>query len=85
MDALVGTATVRGPGLGEAPTLIVDAVRGGGVLLGRDGEQAVRDAFRMWRVAHLPGVLRPDSPTPPQGKEMLRAYAHALESLVLDG
>ncbi len=84
-DALVGTATVRGPGLAEAPALIVGAVGGAGVLLGRDGEQSVRDAFRMWRVAHLPSVLWPDSPTPAQAKKKLRAYAHALEALVLDG
>ncbi|WAZ23390.1 hypothetical protein STRCI_004731 [Streptomyces cinnabarinus] len=84
MNALVGTATVRGPGLAEAPGLVLEAVRGAGALLGGDGEQVVRDAFRMWRVAHLPGVLRPDAPAPPAVKDRLRAYAHALESLIDD-
>lgn len=36
MDALTATATVRGPGLKESPTLIVRAVRGAGALLGGD-------------------------------------------------
>lgn len=82
LDALVGTATVRGPGLPEAPRLVVDALRGAGALLGGDGEQLARDAFRMWRVAHLTHTLRPDAPAPPEMKEMLRAYAHALEGLL---
>ncbi|MGW5636818.1 hypothetical protein [Streptomyces sp. NPDC003832] len=82
MDALVGVATVRGPGPAKAPGLIVDAVREAGELLGTDGGQLARDAFRMWRVAHLPSALRPNAPTPPEARERVRAYAHALEELL---
>ncbi|MDT9700835.1 hypothetical protein [Streptomyces sp. P17] len=82
MNALVGAATVRGPGVEKAPRLVVDAVRGAGALLVGDGEQFARNAFRMWRIAFLPDILRPDAPAPPGVKEMLRTYAHALEALI---
>jgi hypothetical protein len=82
MNALVGTATVRGPGLEEAPRLIVDVACRAGELLGGDGEQEARDAFRTWRIAFLPDALRPDAAAPPGVKEGLRAYAHALEGLI---
>jgi hypothetical protein len=82
MHALVGAATVGGPGLDEAPQLVVAAVRMAGSLLGVDGERVASDAFRMWRVKFLPDILRPDSPSREGSKVSFRNYAHALEALV---
>ncbi|WP_028805093.1 hypothetical protein [Streptomyces sp. 142MFCol3.1] len=82
MDALVGTATARGPGLGVSVPLVADAVRMAGALLGFHDERVVRDTFRMWRVKFLPDVLRPDSPSGESVKADLRLYARALEELV---
>ncbi|MFR9726034.1 hypothetical protein ACL02R_22095 [Streptomyces sp. MS19] len=78
LHALVGAAGVRGGGLAENVPLVAEAVRLVAGLLGRDGDAALRDTFRMWRVAHLPGILRPDAPTPAAAKATCRAYAHAL-------
>jgi hypothetical protein len=82
MHALVGAATVRGPGLGAAPGLIVAAVRMAGSLLGVDSERVASDTFRMWRVKFLPDILRPDAPSREGAKDNFRKYAHALEGLV---
>ncbi|MGW1216268.1 hypothetical protein ACWD5F_42215 [Streptomyces sp. NPDC002499] len=81
LHALVGTAAVRGPGLATAPRLIVSAVRMAGSLVGADGDRVVADVFRMWRVAFLPDLLRPNAPTRAGAKESLRDYAHELGRL----
>ncbi|MET9902803.1 hypothetical protein [Streptomyces sp. NPDC006446] len=82
MDALVGTATARGPGPDTAVPLVVDAVRTAGSLLGVQRERAAADTFRMWRVTFLPGILRPDSSSSAEAKALFRAYAHGLEDAV---
>ncbi|MFD5315737.1 hypothetical protein [Streptomyces sp. NPDC127098] len=82
MHALVGAARVRGPGLERAVGLIVEAVGRAGLLLGRTDRRVPQDTFRMWRVAHLPRLLRPDSPATDAAKVALRGYAHALEDVV---
>ncbi|KUN26438.1 hypothetical protein AQJ23_14810 [Streptomyces antibioticus] len=82
MNALVGTAVLRGPGPEEASGLVAGVVRGARALLGGDAEQGLGDTFRMWRVAFLPNVLRPDVPAPQGEKAARRAYAHALEDLI---
>ncbi|WP_189311170.1 hypothetical protein [Streptomyces brasiliensis] len=46
------------------------------------GASAPALVFRMWRVAHLPGILRPDSDAPEVGKAEFRAYDQALEELL---
>lgn len=83
MHALVGAATVRGPGLEAAPGLVVTAVRMAGSLLGVDSERVVSETFRMWRIKFLPDILRPDSPSREGAKDNLRKYAHALEGLII--
>ncbi|MEV7062202.1 hypothetical protein AB0N97_05310 [Streptomyces collinus] len=40
------------------------------------------DVHRMWRVAHLPGILRPASDAPDWGKAGYRAYDAELERLL---
>ncbi|MET9408702.1 hypothetical protein ABZX90_23490 [Streptomyces sp. NPDC002935] len=82
IDALLGTATVRGPGPDTAVPLVVDAVRTAGSLLGVQSDRAAADAFRMWRVKFLPDILRPDSPSSTEDKARLRAYAHGLEDVI---
>jgi len=85
MDALVGAATVRGPGVERGGPLVVAAVRSASALLDPHAGCPVSDVFRMWRVAFLPGLLRPDSPAPEEARASVRAYAHALEGVLLDG
>ncbi|NGO10357.1 hypothetical protein G5C60_22905 [Streptomyces sp. HC44] len=46
------------------------------------GRSAPESVFRMWRVAHLPGILRPESDAPETGKAGFRAYDEALEELL---
>ncbi|MCT9006941.1 hypothetical protein [Streptomyces rhizosphaerihabitans] len=82
LDALVGTATVRGPGPGTAVPLVVDAVRTAGSLLGVRNDRVVADTFRMWRVTSLPNILRPDSPLSAGAKAQFRTYAHGLEHAI---
>jgi hypothetical protein len=41
--------------------------------------------YRTWRVAHLPGILRPQSDAPEHGKAGFRAYSEELEALLADG
>jgi hypothetical protein len=82
IDALVGTATVRGPGPDTAVPLVVEAVRAAGSLLGVRTDPAVADTFRMWRVTFLPDILRPDSPSSAEVKAQLRAYVHGLEDAI---
>jgi hypothetical protein len=36
----------------------------------------------MWRVAHLPGILRPDSTAPEAGRNGFRAYDEALDTVL---
>lgn len=45
------------------------------------GGIAPADIFRMWRVARLPGILRPESDAPESGKAGFRAYDEMLEEL----
>ncbi|WP_329336014.1 hypothetical protein OG866_18390 [Streptomyces sp. NBC_00663] len=85
MEGLVGAAIVRGPGVERGAPLVVAAVRSAAALLGPDRRCSMTEVFRMWRVAFLPGVLRPDSPTPEGARAGVRAYAHALEGVLLDG
>jgi len=46
------------------------------------GRSAPESVFRMWRVAHLPGILRTESDAPETGKAGFRAYDEALEELL---
>ncbi|MGW7405290.1 hypothetical protein ACWGI9_16395 [Streptomyces sp. NPDC054833] len=45
------------------------------------GRSAPALVFRMWRVAHLPPILRADSDAPLSGRAGFRAYDEALEEL----
>ncbi|MGK5533802.1 hypothetical protein [Streptomyces sp. URMC 129] len=74
--ALVAHEDPAGP---AAP--LADALRAACALLGGAADPAV--AFRIWRVASLAPVLRPDSGTPEPARARWRACAHALEAALL--
>lgn len=80
MQALVGVASSRGRKAESGTALIIESVGAAASLVGLDHEQAVRDVFRMWRVAFLPGLLMPSSQSPEGIKEQFREYAQRLES-----
>jgi hypothetical protein len=82
MHALVGAATVRGPGVAAASALVLAVVRRAGSLLGVDSERVAADTFRMWRVTFLPNLLRPDARSCEGDRVNYRKHAHALEDLI---
>ncbi|TVT26319.1 hypothetical protein FNH05_31555 [Amycolatopsis rhizosphaerae] len=82
LHALVGAAVGRPAELtGELAPDIVEAVRLAGALAGPEHVTAPSQTLRLWRTALLPGVLRPDSPSPTEIKAGFRRYAHVLGRL----
>ncbi|MGW3934226.1 hypothetical protein [Streptomyces phaeochromogenes] len=51
-------------------------------LVDSSGRNSPETAFRMWRVAQLPDLLRPDSPAPQWGRAAFRAYDLELEKVL---
>ncbi|MEU4483968.1 hypothetical protein AB0H94_03570 [Streptomyces purpurascens] len=84
LQALVTAALAAGTEAGEGVAGIAEILRVVGGLA--DPDEGARttpaDIHRMWRVAHLPGVLRPASDAPEWGKAGYRAYDAELERLV---
>lgn len=82
LQALVTAALAAGTGAGEGAEGIAEILRVacGLVEAGRAGVTPA-DVHRMWRVAHLPGILRPASGAPEWGKAGYRAYDAELERL----
>ncbi|MFC8914210.1 hypothetical protein ACFT5C_00410 [Streptomyces sp. NPDC057116] len=82
MHALVGAAAQRTPHRDpeDLVPLIVAVIDIAAALAGVGHPTAVRDVFRMWRVAYLPGVLMPPSTTPESIKECFRTSAHILDA-----
>ncbi|MFD7784509.1 hypothetical protein ACFV4Q_15645 [Streptomyces nojiriensis] len=64
---------------------IAGAIGGVCVWGGAGGGRSLHEVFLMWRVAFLPGLLRPSSGSAESFKRRLRAYAHALEGIVAQG
>ncbi|MFD8230748.1 hypothetical protein ACFV20_02420 [Streptomyces sp. NPDC059696] len=83
LQALVTAALAAGtePGEGAAGIAEILRVACGLVEPGRAGVTPA-DVHRMWRVAHLPGILRPASDAPEWGKAGFRAYDADLERLL---
>lgn len=81
LQALVTAAIVSGGDVRQGAARIVDALALASGLADETGRTAPALVFRMWRVAHLPALLRPDAGTPEQGKAAFRAYDQALEAL----
>ncbi|MFF9866440.1 hypothetical protein ACF1G0_13575 [Streptomyces sp. NPDC013953] len=82
MHALVGAAAQRIPHRDpeDLVLLIVAVIDIAAALVGLGHPTAVRDVFRMWRVAYLPGVLMPSSTTPAAIKQRFRTFAHILDA-----
>ncbi|MEU1574261.1 hypothetical protein ABZ519_24495 [Streptomyces collinus] len=83
LQALVTAALAAGiePGEGAAGIAEILRVACGLAEPGRAGITPA-DVHRMWRVAHLPGILRPASDAPEWGKAGYRAYDAELERLL---
>ncbi|MFJ2232846.1 hypothetical protein [Streptomyces sp. NPDC087859] len=70
---------------GRGAARIVDVLAIACDLADPTGGTAPAQVLRMWRVAQLPGILDPRSPTPASLKGGFRAYDEALETLLLGG
>ncbi|MFI8894802.1 hypothetical protein [Streptomyces paradoxus] len=82
LQALVTAALAAGTEPGDGAAWIADILRGACRLAEPvDPRTTPADIHRMWRVAHLPGILRPDSDAPEWGKAGHRAYDVDLERL----
>ncbi|MEV5100741.1 hypothetical protein ACFQ7G_18340 [Streptomyces massasporeus] len=83
LQALVTAALAAGTGAEEGGEGVAEILRVacGLVEPGRAGVTPA-DVHRMWRVAHLPGILRPASDAPGWGKAGYRAYDAELERLL---
>ncbi|MEU0899770.1 hypothetical protein [Streptomyces massasporeus] len=83
LQALVTAALAAGTEPGEGAAGIAEILRVACGLAdpGRAGITPA-DVHRMWRVGHLPGILRPASDAPGWGKAGYRAYDAELERLL---
>ncbi|MFI2718694.1 hypothetical protein ACH5AI_20455 [Streptomyces collinus] len=93
LQALVTAALAAGIEPGEGAAGIAEILRvacglaepgRAGITPAEPGRAGITpaDVHRMWRVAHLPGILRPASDAPEWGKAGYRAYDAELERLL---
>ncbi|MFS8202680.1 hypothetical protein ACLVWQ_28845 [Streptomyces sp. CWNU-52B] len=82
LQALITAAIVAGTEAGRGAEQVAGILRLAAGLADESGRSAPTVIFRMWRVAHLPGILRPESDAPESGKAAFRAYDGALEHLL---
>ncbi|MFE9027468.1 hypothetical protein ACFYOA_14510 [Streptomyces iakyrus] len=83
LQALVTAALTARTGAGEGASGIVEILRVACRLAEpADPRTTPADVHRMWRVAHLPAILRPASDAPDWGKAGYRAYDAELERLL---
>ncbi|MET9392593.1 hypothetical protein ABZY20_19730 [Streptomyces sp. NPDC006624] len=82
LQALITAAVTAGGEVGPRAARIADALAVASGIADATARSAPSLVFRMWRVAHLPGLLRPDAGTPEEGKAGFRAYDQALEALM---
>ncbi|MGW1063095.1 hypothetical protein ACWD4F_01045 [Streptomyces aureus] len=85
LDALVTAGIAARVDAEEGGGLIAEVVRDACELVDETGRSTPENVFRMWRVARLPDVLRPDSGAPEWGKAGYRAYDAELERLQAPG
>lgn len=81
LQALVTAAVAAGGDVRQGADRIAEALTIAAGIADVTGRSAPALVFRMWRVAHLPAILRPDACTPEQGKAAFRSYDQALEAL----
>ncbi|MFF3408326.1 hypothetical protein ACFYW8_19370 [Streptomyces sp. NPDC002742] len=82
LQALVTASIAGGTEAARGAERVAEALTIAVALADDSGRSGAADTFRAWRVAFLPGVLRPDSSAPEYGRAGFRAYAHALEELL---
>ncbi|MFF5368962.1 hypothetical protein [Streptomyces sp. NPDC013187] len=81
LQALVTAAVVAGGDVRQGAARIAEALTVVAGIADATERSAPALVFRMWRVGHLPGILRPDAATPERGKAAFRSYDRALEAL----
>ncbi|MGW0596196.1 hypothetical protein ACWD11_03525 [Streptomyces sp. NPDC002776] len=82
LQALINAAIAAGTEPGRGAPEIAEILAGASDLADATGRSTPADIFRMWRVAHLPAILRPESDAPESGKAGFRAYDQLLEELL---
>jgi hypothetical protein len=82
LQALITAALAAGGEVRQGAADIAEALAIASGIADATGRSAPALVFRMWRVARLPGLLRPEADTPAHGKAGFRAYDRALEALV---
>ncbi|MDX3454233.1 hypothetical protein PV396_20170 [Streptomyces sp. ME02-8801-2C] len=82
LQALVTAAVAAGTEVRQGAAGIVEILGVAADLADDKGGSTPLDVFRMWRVAHLPGILRPESDAPESGKAGFRAYDEMLEDVL---
>ncbi len=82
LDGLVAAGVGAGVGLPEGTDEIASILRLACELVDGTGRNTPEGVFRMWRVAHLPGLLDPNAAAPEWVKAGHRAYDEELERLL---
>jgi hypothetical protein len=81
LQALINAAIAAGTEAGRRAPVVAEVLAIACDLADAAGRSAPADIFRMWRVAHLPAILRSESDAPESGKVAFRAYDRLLEEL----
>ncbi|MFE7172461.1 hypothetical protein [Streptomyces sp. NPDC057616] len=84
LQGVIAAAVAAGTDVSRGAPKVVEVLDYGADLAGGSVGRGVRPAeiFRMWRVAHLPGLLEPGSGAEEDDKARLRAYEQALDGLL---
>ncbi|MEV7981134.1 hypothetical protein [Streptomyces sp. NPDC086519] len=85
LDMLVAVALDAGTGAAAGAPQVTEILTAACDLADPTGNTTPHHVHRVWRVAHLPLPLRPDSPTPDHVKAGLRSYDGMLEELLGGG
>ncbi|WDV53734.1 hypothetical protein PV963_26925 [Streptomyces coeruleorubidus] len=86
LQALITAAVAAGGEVRPGAARIAEALAIASGIADATGRSAPALVFRMWRVACLPGLLRPEADMPQHGKAGFRAYDRALDALLpVDG
>ncbi len=83
LQAVVTAAVAAGTDVRQGAALITEALGLVCDLVDAAGGPSPATVFRMWRVAHLPGILDPRGKAPETGKAGFRAYDRELERLLM--
>lgn len=82
LQALITSAIAAGTEPRQGAAGVAEVLGIAADLADATGGSAPVYVFRMWRVAHLPGILRPESDAPGSGRAGFQAYDEMLEELL---